>query len=180
MTRLHQIRRKFFSHKSHTKSRIDKLGKPIEFKFTFDEWVAVWTDSGHLDEALAGSYVWVMGRNNDIGHYEPGNVSIISRSQNSSDGGSGRVVDDTTKLKMSLAKKGSQPMLGKKHSAATRVKLSISARNRPPVSAEDCAKRSAVRKGKPEHQETCPHCSMQGAMRNMRRWHFDNCKWLRR
>ena len=56
--------------------------------------------------------------------------------------------------KMSEAQSGeNNPLYGKHHSAETRAKMS-----------------------KPQTKITCPHCSKTGGDRNMKRYHFDNCK----
>lgn len=39
-------------------------------------------------------------------------------------------------------------------------------------------KLSAVHKGKKKRRTTCPHCDKVGAIANMKRWHFNNCKTL--
>jgi hypothetical protein len=54
-----------------TKGRTDKLGNPIEFKLTFDEWVNIWVEAGKLPNRD-----YVLSRTNDIGHYEIGNVYV--------------------------------------------------------------------------------------------------------
>ena len=48
--------------------------------------------------------------------------------------------------------------LGKKYSNSTKAKMSAKAKLRPNI--------------------TCPHCGKEGDMRNMKRWHFDNCRLI--
>ena len=47
-------------------------------------------------------------------------------------------------------------MFGKSHKESSRQLMSDRAKNRPTVQ--------------------CPHCSVSGAMSQMKRWHFDNCR----
>jgi hypothetical protein len=68
---------RFSAQKSASRAR------GIPFKLTFNEWVTIWTQSGHLNER--GRTGYVMARHGDVGAYETGNVSIITASQNSRD-----------------------------------------------------------------------------------------------
>lgn len=71
----------------------------------------------------------------------------------------GKKHSEETKLKMSLAQtREKHAMFGKKHSPETKLKMSLS------------------RKGKIPTQSICPHCNKSGAISQMKRWHFDNCK----
>lgn len=67
-------------HKDNTIGRIDKHGNPIKFKLSYEEWLRIWEDSGHFNERGLGGYV--MGRIDDTGNYEVGNVHIITHAQN--------------------------------------------------------------------------------------------------
>jgi hypothetical protein len=97
--------------------------------------------------------------------------------------------------------------LGKKHSESSRQNmsqaakgrifsethlknLSIAGKNKSPVSEETKQKQSLKRKGKSHshgekiskaHREkpkiACPYCEFIGRGSNMKRWHFDNCKF---
>ena len=62
---------KFKAKISSTRGRIDKLGNPIEFRLSYEQWKKLWKDSGHLP-----GRPWCVCRKNDIGHYEIGNVYI--------------------------------------------------------------------------------------------------------
>ena len=42
---------------------------------------------------------------------------------------------------------------------------------------EQCAKKSERQRGKSQPKIVCPHCNKQGGKGNMKRWHFDNCKY---
>lgn len=65
------------------KYRIDRIGNPIEFKLTFEEWITIWLDSGHWFERGRGAGKYVMSRRDDIGNYEVGNVFIQTFNNNS-------------------------------------------------------------------------------------------------
>ena len=45
-----------------------------------------------------------------------------------------------------------------------------------PQSAEHIKNATAARTGVPHQKVTCPHCGQVGGARNMKRYHFDNCK----
>lgn len=55
----------------------------IEWKLTFEEWIDIWIESGKLDKRGRGADKYTMGRVNDEGAYEVGNVIIELGSVNS-------------------------------------------------------------------------------------------------
>jgi hypothetical protein len=58
-------------------------GSPVEFRMTFEEWLAVWLESGRYHLRRSGG--WCMARYGDLGHYEVGNVRIASPAENTAD-----------------------------------------------------------------------------------------------
>lgn len=62
------------------KARASKRG--IEFLLTFEEWLKIWTDSGHLHERGRLKHQYCMARNGDCGPYAVGNVSIMTMEEN--------------------------------------------------------------------------------------------------
>lgn len=86
----------------------------------------------------------------------------------------GKSASDETRNKMSDAHKG------KSHSAETRNNMSVSKKGENNAmygtahSAASKQKISDTLKSKP--RVTCPHCSTEGDVGNMKRWHFNNCK----
>lgn len=54
----------------------------IEMRFTFEEWLKVWEDSGHLHERGTRKGRYCMARIEDKGHYKLGNVKIILHRDN--------------------------------------------------------------------------------------------------
>jgi hypothetical protein len=67
---------RFYQHKINAERR------GVEFKFTFDEWVKMWEDSGKWDERGWGSEKYCMARHNDTGPYSIDNVSIQTNKEN--------------------------------------------------------------------------------------------------
>lgn len=103
---LRKLRNKYNVKKKTTKGRVDKLGEPIQFLMSFDEWLYVWMHSGQIDNmGLKQGQFW-MSRPDDLGHYEIGNVEIKLFSQNAREGKTGTKHTDETKAKMSLERKG--------------------------------------------------------------------------
>ena len=54
----------------------------IEFLLTYEEWLKIWIDSGHLHERGPKKGQYVMARFGDKGPYAVGNVKIITCSDN--------------------------------------------------------------------------------------------------
>jgi hypothetical protein len=67
---------KYQSHRSHAKAR------GISFNLTFEQWLKIWTDSGHLSERGNKAGQYVMARFQDRGAYAVGNVRIITVEEN--------------------------------------------------------------------------------------------------
>lgn len=70
------------NHRLGVRKRRDVDGKPIEFLLTYEDWIAIWSvNSAILNRGkLRGQFV--MARFNDRGHYEVGNVEIITTDEN--------------------------------------------------------------------------------------------------
>lgn len=60
--------------------RANARRRDIDFYLTFDEWWAIWKESGLYH--LRGRRGFVMHRNGDEGAYEVGNVEIVSATEN--------------------------------------------------------------------------------------------------
>lgn len=117
--------------KNDNLARYDANGNRILMKLSYEEWKNIWLSSGkyHLRGRKAGCYV--MSRNNDIGHYEIGNVEIVSIAVNQNIAHKGRKAAETTKQLMSAGRtKEKHPLWGKKHKPETIQKLSLAAKNR--------------------------------------------------
>ena len=66
----------------HHRYRAKKDG--IEFLFTYEEWIGIWRESGHLLRRGTrwGALGYCMARNGDKGPYAVGNVRIITNREN--------------------------------------------------------------------------------------------------
>jgi len=82
------------------KRKVDALGDPVEMRMTLQQFADEWIQSGkwHLRGRKKGQYC--MARNNDIGHYEVGNVRIITNSENISEAQKGKSKSEEQKAKM--------------------------------------------------------------------------------
>lgn len=103
-----KLRRAYVAHRDSAKQR------GIGFEFTFEEWLAVWIESGKLSQRGRKKGQYVMSRPGDAGPYRVDNVRIITVGENArdeahrkrlSESGMGRVVSDETRLKLSEAGK---------------------------------------------------------------------------
>ena len=63
--------KRYKSKIASNQGRLDKLGNPIEFKLSFEQYCELWQSFGRNP-----GYPYVISRINDIGHYEIGNVFI--------------------------------------------------------------------------------------------------------
>jgi len=81
---LAKARNQFSAQKNscRTKDKRDVAGLPVEVRMSFEDWLHIWIESGkyHLRGNRKGCYV--MGRKDDHGHYELGNVEIIPHAEN--------------------------------------------------------------------------------------------------
>lgn len=76
----------------------------------------------------------------------------------------GKLFSEDSKAKISLSRIGNQNRKGKLHS--DEIKSIISQRT------------SAALKGVKKNIVKCPHCTKEGGEGNMKRYHFDNCKFI--
>jgi hypothetical protein len=76
--------------KTQASRKPDRTGQPVKVTMTFDEWLAIWLESGKLHLRGKGPENYCMARNDDIGDYAVGNVAIKSIAQNSREGKLGR------------------------------------------------------------------------------------------
>lgn len=71
---------KFRVHYRNSKRRAKERG--IVFLLAFEEWLQIWTDSGHLAERGPKKYQHCMARFGDKGPYAVGNVKICTNEEN--------------------------------------------------------------------------------------------------
>lgn len=133
------LRTRFHEHKHSAAQR------GIAFLLTFEEWLKIWEDSGHLAQRGNRKGCYQMARYGDKGPYAVGNVRIISLHEN--------VIE---------ACAGNSWNAGRKHSPEIRVKMSQAAIGRPATkgtkgfkhSAESKLKMRNAKKGKKLSAET--------------------------
>ena len=73
------IKRRFYLHRKNSEWR------KIPFRLTFDQWLKIWTKSGHLYESGKRKGEYCMARRRDRGAYEVGNVRIVTVEKNHSE-----------------------------------------------------------------------------------------------
>lgn len=59
-----------------TSKRVAPDGTVINFNLSYEEYLKIWIDSGHMDKCGRGSGKYCMSRYNDEGDYQVGNVFI--------------------------------------------------------------------------------------------------------
>jgi len=91
--------RAFIKHRSVAKQR------GIEFLFTFEEWIAIWRDSGRWTERGCRKGQYCMARFGDKGPYATGNVRICLVTENHVEYNSQRVLSAETIERMADAAK---------------------------------------------------------------------------
>lgn len=158
-------------------ARTDRNGTPTLMKMTFEEWLKVWQDSGkwHLRGQGRGKYC--MGRHDDLGYYEVGNVSIISQTEN---------VKISCKRhnfgQMARGKKwftdGVKTIYAYTHPGKGWVPGRTVKKQGPrPKKVKVGSKMQCYVHSKPAPVFTCPHCGKVGKGASpMKTWHFDNCR----
>lgn len=116
-----KLREAFRSHYKKARHR------RIKFLLTFDEWLKIWSDSGHLHErgCLKGQYV--MSRPKDRGAYRIGNIRIITVAENLQEGHYGKSKSPECRAKIGASKLGKKR---KPFSKAWRRNISMGQRRR--------------------------------------------------
>jgi hypothetical protein len=175
---LKHARKLFDQHVKHCqeKQRYDRNGNLIEMRLSFEEWCAVWRESGkwELRGTTKGSYC--MSRKNDIGHYEIGNVFIQLHSENSRQGMLGRQLAAATKAKIKNKSKYIWADVNRRAEARSKQQQYMERlRANPEAYAAFKQKCSEAGKKRPVYSATCPHCGKSGHRAAMGRWHFNNC-----
>ncbi len=100
------IFKKYRAHKQCCKGRFDRNGNAIDMKLSFEEWVAIWMDSGHWEDRGVHKGQYVMSRVNDLGSYEIGNVFIQHNSENLREGNLGKTYTKEQKEYFSSCQRG--------------------------------------------------------------------------
>ena len=108
----------FYHRGSYHTQKCGAKKRGIDFLLSFDEWLKIWEDSGHLDQRGPSKDQYCMARIGDIGPYAVENVKIVTSSENSAEARIGRKQTDDAKKKIGAA------VLGRKVSDAARAKMS--------------------------------------------------------
>jgi hypothetical protein len=86
----------FYYHRYDASKR-----RGVSFELTFDEWLKIWIDSGHIHDRGNRKGKYVMARFGDTGPYSKNNVKIITCSENISEAQIGRPKSQITRKKIS-------------------------------------------------------------------------------
>lgn len=158
-----QAEPKLKTHKRYWRTYKDHMysakQRGVTFNLTFGQWINIWEASGQLDNRGRRVGQYVMGRYNDKGAYEVGNVKIILASVNNSEGNLGRVITPAQKAKFSATVTGrkmsfehrkaiSKALKGHVTTEATRKKIGDAHRGKSNTT-EARAKISKALKGRP-------------------------------
>jgi hypothetical protein len=79
MTEEYILKNKFWNQRRRAKER------NIEWQLTFDQWLSIWEQSGHLAQRGRTKGKYCMSRKGDTGPYSIDNVKIILFEQNNID-----------------------------------------------------------------------------------------------
>lgn len=141
----------------------------IAFHLTFEQWLRLWTASGHLHERGRRRGQYVMARFKDKGAYEIGNVRIITCSENHAEADPscfGIPKTEEHKAKLRAAR------LGTKAPLETRLKLSLMKKGKPlgPMKESTKQKLSIFRKGVPTGRKPSPETLVKMEIGRQRYW----------
>lgn len=73
---------KRLKHLFYEQRYVAEYHRGIAWKLTFEQWLKIWTDSGHLDQRGRRKGQYVMARLGDKGPYAVGNVKIVTATEN--------------------------------------------------------------------------------------------------
>src|SRR4051812_2946686 len=83
--------------------RRDAGYRGIDFLLSFDEWITIWKESGHLHERGKRRGQYVMARYGDIGPYAVSNVRIVPQEENHREASLGKAMPPESRAKMSVS-----------------------------------------------------------------------------
>jgi hypothetical protein len=160
-----RAREAYHKQKRDALNRKDRNGDPIEWHFTFDEWLDIWMKSGKWSQRGCRRGQYCMARFGDVGPYAPWNVEIKLHSENAREGNKGRSkppISEEYRKKQSESHKGQIPW--------------NKGRKGIPLSEEHRKKLSEATKGIPKPKLACVHCGKLCSANHLKRWHGDNCR----
>jgi hypothetical protein len=91
---------------AYRQQRKNAKKRGIEFPIAFDDWKALWNDSGKWDLRGRSKGQYVMCRVGDVGPYAIGNVFIATNSENTRQASEHRVYTPEMRERISAAQKG--------------------------------------------------------------------------
>jgi hypothetical protein len=162
-------------------------------------WHHIVNKAGYSVEIIFGGITWEEACQKEkelieyYGRKDLGLGQLVNMTEGG-DGSVGRMVSEELRKRMSNIIKGkklaplskehkqkiSDTIKGKKRkplSKEHKQKISESEKGKK-ISDESRQKMSIARRGIPKSKLICPHCSKEGGINNMKRWHFENCKVL--
>lgn len=92
--------------KAYKMQKSNARTRKIPFLLTFEQWLAIWIESGKLDQRGRGADKFCMCRNGDVGPYEVGNVFIGTGRENVRTGNFGKLDSAETRQKKSQSMRG--------------------------------------------------------------------------
>lgn len=85
----------------------------VPWELTFEEWAAVWWDSGHWFDRGPKKHQFCMGRFGDEGPYKLGNIKIITMDENRKEQNANKQKRELACEKMSVTKKNNPELMAK-------------------------------------------------------------------
>jgi hypothetical protein len=165
------------------KNKVDALGNPVEMKMTLAQYADEWIQSNKWDQRGRKKHEYCMARHNDIGHYEKGNVRIITNAENHIEAHKGKPKSAESNNKRRIALTGRprpeevKAKLRKPKSAETKAKMSAAKKGcSPPNKGKPHTEESKAKMRGPKPKFQCPHCGIFAALGPLKRFHGDNCK----
>jgi hypothetical protein len=102
-------------HRRHAKDR------KIPFLLTFDQWLQIWIDSGHIHESGTRNHQYCMARYGDKGPYAVGNVRIVTVAQNHAENTKGKFKPGVKSYLLVKNRKPTAERIAKMRSAQLRL-----------------------------------------------------------
>jgi hypothetical protein len=142
--------------------RIQAKARGVPFLLTFEEWWAIWQESGRWAEKGTRKDQYCMARTGDKGPYSVGNVRICTMAENRIEQAAN--ITNETRKRMAWAAKSRKPY---ERTPEIRQKMSVSLKARPPFSDEWRKNISEGQKRRPRISEET-RCKLRSAQQARR------------